>query len=337
MKKSRIHAWLSGIMLLAFLFLTACGQTAQNQSTQQQTASPATAAEPGKTETAKPETRVIKHAKGEAIVPVKAERVIALQYLGTVLALGLKPVGALEGDMEGADMAPLVQGIESVGTYEAYNLEKMLELQPDLILTNSDVEPQLYEKLQKIAPVVAINFEEADVFSHVKQVAEVLGREKEGEEWLAKHNAKVEEARKLLQGKIGKEQTVAALNVRAKTLKMYGTRNMGHVLYNSLQLTPPAPIQAEIDKDPNFWSKDISLELLPEYAADHIFLMVFPGEDATQYLKELESSSLWKNLPAVKNNHVYVVDVDRWLGYDPILIEKQLDEAVEYLSGAKKP
>ncbi|WP_431809576.1 hypothetical protein [Brevibacillus agri] len=79
------------------------------------------------------------------------------------------------------------------------------------------------------------------------------------------------------------------------------------------------------------------MKLLSEHAADHIFLMVFPGEDVAQYLQELENSSLWKNLSAVKNKHVYVVDMDRWLGYDPILIEKQLDEAVAYLSESKKP
>ncbi|HBZ78797.1 MULTISPECIES: ABC transporter substrate-binding protein [Brevibacillus] len=331
MKRSRIQACLSGIMLFALLLLTACSQTAPSQS-EQQTASPAPASEP-----AKKETRVIKHAKGEATIPVKPERVIALQYLSNMLVLGIKPIGAVQGHMEGADMAPFVKGIEVVGDYDSYNLEKILEMQPDLIVTDTEVEQQVFEKLQKIAPVVAIDFDKTDFIGHTKQVADVLGRQKEGEEWIAKHNAKVEEARKLVQAKIGKNETVAALNVRAKVIKMYGARNMGHVLYNSLQLTPPAPIKAELDKDPNFWSKDISMELLPEYAADHIFLMLFPGEDAASYLKEIESSNLWKNLPAVKNNHVYIVDVDRWLGYDPILIEKQLDEAVEYLTGAKKP
>lgn len=337
MKHSRIQAWLSGFMLLTLVFLTACGQSAgQNQSTPPSAPAPAGQEAASADDSKKGETRVIQHAKGESTIPVKAERVVALQYLGPMLALGIKPIGALQGHMEGEDMAPLVDGIEVVGDYDAYNLEKILELQPDLILTDTEVEQQVYENLLKIAPVVAINFDQYDVVGHVQKVAEALGREKEAEEWMTKYQAKVDEARKLVQAKIGANETVAALNVRAKTIKMYGARNMGYVLYNSLQLKPPALIQTELDKDPQFWSKDVSMELLPEYAADHIFLMLFPGEDAAQYLKEIESSSLWKNLPAVKNNHVYLVDVDRWLGYDPILIEKQLDEAVQYLTGTKK-
>lgn len=324
MKRLRIQAWLPGFMMLSLLLLTACGQTASPNPS-----APAQENKGG-------ETRVLKHAKGESTIPLKPKRVVALQYVGSMLALGVKPIGALKGHMEGADMAPLVSGIEVVGDYDAYNLEKILELQPDLILTGSDDEQQVYEKLTKIAPVVAIDFDQHDVFGHVQKVAKALGMEKEGKAWEEKYKAKVEEARKLVQAKVGKNETVAAMNVRAKTIKMYGARNMGHVLYNDLQLTPPALIKTEIEKDPLFWSNDLSMELLPEYTADHIFLMLFPGEDATQYLKEIEQSSLWKNLPAVKNNHVYVVDVDRWLGYDAILIEKQLDEAVQYLTGTKK-
>lgn len=324
MKRLRIQAWLPGLMILPLLLLTACGQTASPNPS-----APAQESKSG-------ETRVLKHAKGESTIPVKAQRVVALQYLGPMLSIGVKPIGALKGHMEGPDMEPLVSGIEVVGDYDAYNLEKILELQPDMILTGTEVEQQVYEKLTKIAPVVAIAFDQYDVYGHVQKVAEALGREEEGKAWEQKYKAKVEEARKLVHAKVGKDETVAALNVRAKTIKMYGARNMGHVLYNDLQLTPPPLIKSEIDKDPLFWSKDVSMELLPEYAADHIFLMLFPGEDAAQYLKEIEQSSLWKNLPAVKNNHVYVVDVDRWLGYDPILIEKQLDEAVQDLTGTKK-
>lgn len=324
MKRLRIQAWLPGFMILSLLLLSACGQTASPN--------PSALAQENKGS----ETRVLKHAKGESTIPLKPKRVVALQYVGSMLALGVKPIGALKGHMEGSDMAPLVSGIEVVGDYDAYNLEKILELQPDLILTGSDDEQQVYEKLTKIAPVVAIDFDQYDVFGHVQKVAEALGMEKEGKAWEEKYKAKVEEARKLVQAKVGKNATVAAMNVRAKTIKMYGARNMGHVLYNDLQLTPPALIKTEIEKDPLFWSNDLSMELLPEYTADHIFLMLFPGEDATQYLKEIEQSSLWRNLPAVKNNHVYIVDVDRWLGYDAILIEKQLDEAVQYLTGTKK-
>ncbi|WP_312109293.1 ABC transporter substrate-binding protein [Brevibacillus reuszeri] len=337
MKKSRIQTWLSGLMLLTLVFLTACGQSAGQNQSGQQSSVPSSQEAASAGDNKQVETRVYKHAKGESFIPVKPQRVVALQYLSHMLALGVKPIGALKGHMEGEDMAPLIDGIEVVGDYDAFNLEKILELQPDLILIDTEAEEQVYENLTKIAPVVAIDFNEYDVFGHVKKVAEVLGREKEGEEWLAKHNAKVEEARKLVQAKIGTDATVAALNIRAKTTKFYGARNMGHVLFNSLQLKPPALIKAEIEKDPLFWSKDVSMELLPEYAADHIFLMLHPGDDAVKYLKEIEESSLWKNLPAVKNNHVYVVDLERWLGYDPILIEAQLDEAVKYLTGEKAP
>jgi len=86
------------------------------------------------------------------------------------------------------------------------------------------------------------------------------------------------------------------------------------------------------------WSKGghdlgmkISLEKLPEYAsADRLFVVKFDNDP--DFLKQVENSSLWNNLPAVKNNKVYVVNDSLWFSLDVMSFDQQLDDAVKLLA-----
>lgn len=74
----------------------------------------------------------------------------------------------------------------------------------------------------------------------------------------------------------------------------------------------------------------ISLEKLPEYAsADRLFLVTFDNDP--DFVKEVNESNLWKNLPAVKNGKVYAVDGDLWFSYDVMSFGAQLGDAVKLL------
>jgi ABC-type Fe3+-citrate transport system substrate-binding protein len=62
-------------------------------------------------------------------------------------------------------------------------------------------------------------------------------------------------------------------------------------------LKPQAKIDAEIVKTGQ--GKDISLEVLPEYAADHMFVTVYEPAGGKERAQELMAGPVWKNLPAV--------------------------------------
>ncbi|UZM99722.1 ABC transporter substrate-binding protein [Lysinibacillus sp. MHQ-1] len=56
---------------------------------------------------------------------------------------------------------------------------------------------------------------------------------------------------------------------------------------------------------------EISTELLPEYAGDRIFILTPVDDEAKQSTKEMMDSPIWKSLPAVKNGHVYMIDIQK--------------------------
>ncbi|MBP1994865.1 ABC transporter substrate-binding protein [Paenibacillus eucommiae] len=275
------------------------------------------------------ETRSYKHFYGETKIPAKPEKVVTLQYVSQMLSVGLKPIGASNYLLETTDEE--FQGIEDVGSSDNVNFEKILSLQPDLIIAG-DVEQDVYDKLSKIAPTVVVPWMDYDVFGHVQVIGDILNRQEEATAWKAEFDKKNKAAKDQIIGKIGEGKTFAIYRVDPKEFYIYGVRNMGFTLYKALGLTPPPLVQKEIDKDPNLWAIPISLELLPDYDADYVFVTLFEGEETSDRFDEIKQSSLWKNLSAVKNNHVYQIDMNTWLGYTPHDIDVQLQEALKLLT-----
>lgn len=318
-----------GILLLSFS-LAACGSAGTNTSSpppgNKETTAPTTDQASPESKTA---IRTYKHAFGETQIPMKPEKVVTLQYTSQMLSVGLKPIGSASHLLEGT--GPEFQGIEDVGSLEAINYEKILSLAPDLIIT-SDIDQNTYDKLSKIAPTVDIPWMDNDVFGHVKVMGEILNRQQEATAWQEKFDADIKAARAQVMGKVGEGKTVAIYRVDPKEFYVYGSRNIGFTLYKALGLTPPPLIQKELEKDPNFWAVPISLEVLPDYAADYVFVTLLPGEESKSRFNEIKASAMWKNLPAVKNNHVYEINMDTWLGYTPHDIEQQMKEAIKLLT-----
>ncbi|AET60848.1 Fe3+-hydroxamate ABC transporter periplasmic protein [Paenibacillus terrae HPL-003] len=266
-------------------------------------------------------------------IPVNPQRVVTTQYLDAILALGVKPVGAASHLLEGEYLKGKIDGISDIGN--PTNVEKVLELQPDLIITTEDTTPEVKEQLEKIAPTVVVSFGAGDVFKQFRDVAAVLGKDKEAEQWIANLDKKAAEGRKKLAGKFKKDETITIYMTYGKdVLRVYGARNVGHVIYRSLELNPPEYIRQKLAKDPNFnfVYDSISMEKLPELSGDRIIMLVYDEETKDGILKEIEQSALWRNLPAVKNHKVYFIKADPWFTYSPLAIDKSLDEAVNMLS-----
>jgi iron complex transport system substrate-binding protein len=316
--------WFTFVSLLVIMLLVAgCGATNEAGSDQPSGEADENTGAEGETE----ETRMIEHFMGETEIPVNPERIIALSYTGQVIALGVKPVGVLTNMLDDVYLQDHLQGVEDIGN--EVNLEKILELNPDVIIA-SDSEEKSYDQLTKIAPTILIPWMEQDVNGHLNSVAEILGKEKEAEEWLAAFDKKAAEGQEKIEEAIG-EDTVAIYRIRKGRFQIYGPRNIGHALYNALELNPPKLVKEAIENDGKFHSNEISLEVLPEYSADHIFVMVEDEEETKKQFEEIQSSAIWSNLPAVKNGNVYFVGKQEWLPYDSVSVEGQLDMAVELL------
>lgn len=179
------------------LLLSACGSTA--------TKSPSPA--PASVETAAPATtppdtkRTSTDASGKQVeVPANPQRVVALSEtdLDAMLALGLKPVGTVSG--RGQTLIPRYlgdrpAGIPIVGTVSQPTMDKVIELNPDLILAGSLADPQILAQLSAIAPTVNTSASGEAWKTVFQRIATTPNQESEVKQWFDRYDKKVTEVK----------------------------------------------------------------------------------------------------------------------------------------------
>ncbi|MEC1177690.1 ABC transporter substrate-binding protein [Metasolibacillus meyeri] len=273
-------------------------------------------------------TKMVSTINGDIEIPTQVERLVVDAYLPTSLLLGVKPVGATEQDLINVHIQDQIDGIENTGDS---SVEKILALKPDLIIiANSDAEA--YAKLSKIAPTIVLPYETyRTVEEEVRGLAEILGKQAEGEAWLTEFEEKVQENREKLAAVMKPDETVAIFGAFGKEFYLYGDGiyRGGQAIYKQLQLKAPERIQKELI-DEGITYQLIAYEVLPEYAADYIFL-------DESYGGELDKEdSLWQSIGAVKNDRVLYLDGARFWPFDPIAVLAQVEEVTNLLVDKKK-
>jgi iron complex transport system substrate-binding protein len=94
---------------------------------------------------------------------------------------------------------------------------------------------------------------------------------------------------------------------------------------------PPAVTELFKDNPDELW-KTMSVELLPEYAGDRIFLVQDDGDEVAQEATDaLTNGTIWQSIPAVQNGKVYLVP-GRWGLNDPLTLDWLLDEMAKVLA-----
>ncbi|WP_233275834.1 ABC transporter substrate-binding protein [Salibacterium aidingense] len=250
-----------------------------------------------------------------------------------MLALGIEPGGAAGWVFDVPYYEEDLENTEAVGDKESVSVEKMVEVNPDIIFTYME---DSYDQLSQIAPTVYIPFGSYNYRDLLLEMGDILNREEEAEDWLDSFDETVAAKKKELFDHIGEDETVALIELSEKDVFLYGDSygRGGEILYNELGLNAPEPVE-EIAFEEG-WAK-ISMETIPEYLgdADHIFLGVrgeSVGEgDGGQRKDELESLDVWNSLKAVENGNVYEYDVDTYYFSDPLALDTQLDEIVDAL------
>lgn len=318
--------WIGFVLLVFIILITACGgadsklNKAESEATMESVSTEAPAAEEKK-------TRLYNTIHGDIEIPVNPKRIVADQYLQTMLALGVKPVGADQYYIDNPYTKDQAQGIESIGDRSAVNLEKITALEPDLIITATE-DSNTYEQLAKIAPTVNIPFGTNATFkgvhAEVRGIGELLNKQETAEQWLGEYDKKIAELRSKLEGVIAPTETFSIIEAASKVFYTFGDNfgRGGQAIYGALKLTPSDIIKKELMKTQ--W-KELTLEVLPDYAADHVLLF---SEDDTDQFKD---SEIWKATPAVKNNHVYELAADRYWYFDPVSVLAQAEEITDML------
>lgn len=259
------------------------------------------------------------------------KKIVVYDLVGHLLALGIKPLGASynQGLSSLALLREELAGTPDVGYT---SVEPMLELEPELIIATDWLGRGMIEQLHKIAPTLV--FHNGDPFERFKSLADILKRRREAEAFIARYEEKGKRARAELSGLVGPNETAAVYEIWADCLwvmcESYG-RGV-YNLYKPLGFTPPPKVKREVLDIGQ--PKKITLEELPDYAADHMFISVYPVNGGAERAVKVMESAIWKQLPAVRRNRVYSIELDMIHSVDVLSLEKQLDIQTQLLKSA---
>ena len=280
------------------------------------------------------QTRQVEDAFGNSVtIPAAPKRVITLSEidLDTALTLGVTPIGTINGRGQAAPPryleGKLPEGIKVVGDIENPNLEILLELEPDLILTGP-VKPEQLAILNEIAPTVT-TFNWARPWQEsMLRTAHVLNKDAEARAFLDRYNARAEEARERLQNYQGETFSIVRWNPK-------GPSYMFKDAFSSTVVEDVGLVRPAHQQDPGHThSMALSLESLDLLDADWLVIgtLATSGE-AVEALQQAEETPAFRQLSAIQAKRFAAVDGSLWTSLGGPMAALQIIEDIESILG----
>lgn len=309
------------IALLLTLLLTACGGTTTSSEN-----SGANTNSPGASQSE--DTFVYESENGPVTVPKNPQRVVVLtRFLtGNVMLLDVPLVGV---DQMAKDNPNFAEQLKDVEVVSDESLEKILALQPDLIIGQSNISN--LDKLNEIAPTVTYTYGKLDYLQQHIEIGKLLNKEAEAKAWAEDFQARATEAGENIRAKVGDDATVSVIEMFNKQLYVYGY-NFGRgteILYGEMGLKLPEKVEEATQTDGYL---ALSFEVMGDYMGDYVIYSKDEAED-NSFLE----TETYKSIDAVKNNRVFTADAKAFYFNDPLSLEYQLQFFIDhFLDGSEQ-
>ncbi|MGP7816917.1 iron-hydroxamate ABC transporter substrate-binding protein [Niallia sp. 01092] len=252
---------------------------------------------------------------GPVDVPADPKRVVVLSsFAGNVMSLGVNVVGVDSWTKMNPRFDEKLKNVQEVSDE---NLEKIIELNPDLIVGLDNVKN--VDKLKEIAPTVIFTYGKVDYLTQHLEIGKLLNKEKEAQAWIDDFKKRAQSAGEEVKEKIGKDATVSVIENYDKQLYVFGN-NWGRgteILYQEMKLNMPEKVKKMALKDGYY---ALSQEVLPEFSGDYLIVSKYNNQD-----NSFQKTDTYKKIPAVKNNHVYEANANEFYFNDPLTLDYQLE------------
>lgn len=251
--------------------------------------------------------------QGPVEVPKEPKRIVALTNGPNVISLE----GKLVGIDEWTEMNPLftdkLKDVEVVGDDQ---LEKIIELDPDLIIAGSQTKN--LDKMEEIAPTVAFTWGKLNYIDQQIEIGKLLNKEKEAKEWADDFQERAATIGEKIRKKIGDDATVSVIETGQKELYVFGNNYArgSEILYQAMKLNMPDAVK---DNALETGIHVISPEAVGDFTGDYLVLSKNPDVD-----NSFMETDTWKNIPAVKNGHVIEINSKKSTYSDPVTLEHLL-------------
>lgn len=297
--------WLLPMFMMVVLLLAACGNKEESVKEKDDSTNV----------TSSSETITYQSETGPVEVPAHPKRVVVLSsFAGDLLQLGVNIVGV---DSWSAMNPNFQEGIKDAVVVENTDIEKIIELEPDLIIGLSGIDNA--DKLAEIAPTVLFTYGKVDYLQQYIEIGKVVNKEEEATKWVEDFKVRAADVGSKIKEKIGKDATITVAENFDKQLYIFGN-NWGRgteILYQAMGLKMPEKVQ-EVALEPGYFA--ISQEVLGDYAGDYVIFSMWKDQDTS-----FTDAAWFKDLEAVKNGHLFEVDAKAFYFNDAMTLDYQLE------------
>ncbi|MEJ8306278.1 ABC transporter substrate-binding protein [Saccharibacillus sacchari] len=340
--------------LIFMLLLSACGgNSAPGETSANAVGETTTAAKSDDSATsAASGVKTVENELGQTEIPAEPKRIVSVNMEDMLLALDVPLVLATPVARQDYLNGKLTeQGTEIVPLTETVNYEAILAAQPDLIVASAQLDPEMHEQLQKIAPTIA--FGRSDWRGSLPKLAAALGLEDRAQTILTGHEDLIAETKAKVAAYIGSGETSAFLRVQESDMRLFFPSVLndsdpyaGYVglAYAGLGLTASPEVLKLQQENADKQNVPISQENLPDITADRLFVVALSEDGSEEGLQKtydqlnaLEQGKIWQAVPAVKANHVYLLNMKNWLIDGPNAEVLKMNDLLRALQSAEDP
>ncbi len=280
-------------------------------------------------------TLAVQDLFGTVSVPSRPEKVIAADdvTLGNMLALGVKPVGAgVNVNSLPGYLADQMEGIADVTAEDGIDLEKVLALYVDLIVTFGGSKDKPFnqeecERYKQALPTFCYEYwfsTEEEIKRNLTEVARVLGRDAEARQVIQQYDQRVQELKaKVTQAGLN-DKPVSVLRIMEGQDYSIRIGTSESIVFRDIGLPQP-----EGQRNPEDFAITLSLENLNILNQAHA-VFVYVDDTAKGQESAIFDTDVWKGLEPVKAGRVYTVNSGIWNSADMIGAMRIMDD-IEHL------
>lgn len=263
------------------------------------------------------ETRTVQSVKGEAEIPSDPKRIVDISgSTEELLILGHTPVATANVDSYETTKVPSyieekLKNTKVVGhsMMDTMDVEAILGTNPDLIIM-SERQEKIYDQLKDIASVVMIKDYANDWKGKLTDISKIFDQEEDAKAWLNKYNKKAEELGKEVIDKNGDQTYLTVLATQVQFM-VFSDAGIGTIVDDDMKLSRPE----NMPKQDGITLPTVSMEGITEIDADHIIVIATDSDK-----KDLENSSVWSQIRAVKDGNVTILEASPYFtqSYNPM-------------------
>ena len=260
---------------------------------------------------------IIDDTETAVTIPQEPQRIISTAPSNTEILFDLGLQEKIVGITNYCNFPEETKDIEKIGEMTPLNLEKIISLNPDLILAYPGLQLKEILRLRELGlSVIGLDpLTLKDTFKSVEMIAQVCGISEKGSLLVDNLTQRVN----IIKSKVSKIPISAHPKIFVgSTLETIFTPGAGTLFNELITLAGGQNIAAGL----SFWKK-ISPEFVAQAEPDIIIVPVGvmnQGEES-KIKSEISQRSGWSNIPAIKNQKIFIVNEDLFYRAVPRLVD----------------